>query len=244
LTELPDKNEIDSFCTMLPEQENLYLNILQSQKKELFNVIEDKGLGRSQINILSALLKLRQTCCHPRLLKISNPIHSAKFDLFKELLQEIIDDGHKVVVFTQFVQMLQIIKKHLDEHNHSYSYLDGSTKKRQTVIEDFNRDEKKQIFLCSLKAGGVGINLTAANYVILYDPWWNPAVEQQAMDRVHRLGQQKKVFVYKLITKGTVEEKIMRLKARKKDLLSSVIDQEKEFTKSITREELEKLFSY
>lgn len=244
LTELPDKNEIDSYCTMLPEQEHLYLSILQSQKKELFNVIDDKGLGRSQINILSALLKLRQICCHPKLLKLSNNIHSAKFDLFKELLHEIIEDGHKVVVFTQFVEMLQLMKRHLEEHKIAYSYLDGSTKKRQNVIEDFNKDEHKRVFLCSLKAGGIGINLTAANYVILYDPWWNPAVEQQAMDRVHRLGQQKKVFVYKLITKGTVEEKIMQLKARKKDLLSTIVDQEKNVVKSITREELETLFSY
>lgn len=244
LTELPDKNEIDSFCTLAPDQEHLYLSILQSQKKELFNIIDSKGLNKSQLNILTALLKLRQLCCHPRLLNGKSALSSAKFELFKELIHEIVDDGHKVVVFTQFVQMLQLMKKHLEEHHIAYAYLDGSTKKRQSLIDNFNNSKEKQVFLCSLKAGGVGINLTAANYVIIYDPWWNPAVEQQAMDRVHRLGQEKKVFVYKLITKGTVEEKIMQLKEKKKNLLSSVIDTEKAIIKSITKEDLENLFSY
>ncbi len=226
ISELPAKTEINSYCKLTPEQEELYLNILKTQKKELLSLIEDKGLAGAQINILSVLLRLRQVCCHPQLLPGNSTVkNSAKFELFKELLQEIIDDGHKVVIFSQFVKMLDIIKKHLQKNELPFVYLDGSThnKKRQALINEFNNNPEQKIFLCSLKAGGVGINLTAANYVIIYDPWWNPAVEQQAMDRVHRLGQKKDVFVYKLLARGSVEEKILTLQEQKKDLLKKVI---------------------
>lgn len=225
ISELPAKTEINSYCKLTAEQEELYLKILKTQKKELLSLIEEKGIGGAQINILSILLRLRQVCCHPQLLPGSSVKSSAKFELFKELLQTILDDGHKVVIFSQFVKMLAIIKKHLQKNDIPFVYLDGSTqnKKRQGLINEFNNNPEQKIFLCSLKAGGIGINLTAANYVIIYDPWWNPAVEQQAMDRVYRLGQKKDVFVYKLLARGSVEEKILTLQEQKKDLLKKVI---------------------
>lgn len=244
LTELPPKNEIDSFCEMLPEQEQLYMSILQSQRKEVQALLQQKGMEKIQFNILASLLKLRQTCCHPALLKNQATIvESAKFNQYKELLEEITDAKAKVVVFSQFVQMLTIMRKHLETEKISYVYLDGSTKNRQEVIEKFNQDESVQVFLCSLKAGGFGINLTAANYVILYDPWWNPAVEQQAMDRVYRIGQTKEVFVYKMITKNTVEEKILKLQAKKRDLIEQVIHGGGSGEYHLTKADLEELFA-
>jgi non-specific serine/threonine protein kinase len=245
LKDLPPKNEIDSFNELLTEQEDLYVSILQSQKKELLTVIDKQGISRAQLNILASLLKLRQVCCHPALLKGEPSIAgSAKFEQFKELLEEIVEDGHKVIVFSQFVQMLTIMRKYLETQKITYSYLDGSTRDRQAEIDRFNNTPEIQVFLCSLKAGGLGINLTAANYVILYDPWWNPAVEQQAMDRVYRIGQKKEVFVYKLISKGTVEEKILKLQQKKKSLIDAVVISEGASVKTITKEDLEELFSY
>lgn len=244
LTELPPKNEIDSFCEMLPEQEQLYMSILQSQRKEVYALMQQKGIEQIQINILASLLKLRQTCCHPALLKDQKTIvESAKFNQYKELLEEITDAKAKVVVFSQFVQMLTIMRNHLESEKISYVYLDGSTKNRQEVIEKFNKDESVQVFLCSLKAGGFGINLTSANYVILYDPWWNPAVEQQAMDRVYRIGQTKEVFVYKMITKNTVEEKILKLQAKKRSMIEQVIHGGGSGEYHLTKGDLEELFA-
>jgi len=191
------------------------------------------------------LLKLRQVCCHPALLKDSRTIvESAKFNQFKELIANILSNDNKVIVFSQFVEMLSIMRRFLDKEKIRYAYLDGATKNRQKVIEDFNGDPSLKVFLCSLKAGGLGINLTSANYVIIYDPWWNPAVERQAMDRVYRIGQTKEVFVYKLITKGTVEEKILTLQGKKKSLIDAVITSEAAAEKKITKEELEDLLAY
>ncbi|MDR2428345.1 MAG: SNF2 helicase associated domain-containing protein, partial [Candidatus Margulisbacteria bacterium] len=187
LTELPPKNEIDSFCELLPEQEALYLKVLQAQKKELLSALRATDINKMQLNILAGLLKLRQVCCHPALVKDERLIvESAKFNQFKELTAEILANGSKVIVFSQFVEMLSIMRKYLDGEKIRYAYLDGATKDRQQLIDNFNADTQTPLFLCSLKAGGVGINLTSANYVIIYDPWWNPAVEQQAMDRVYR----------------------------------------------------------
>ncbi|MDR1323554.1 MAG: DEAD/DEAH box helicase, partial [Candidatus Margulisbacteria bacterium] len=245
LTDLPPKNEIDSFCELLPEQEALYLKVLQAQKRELLSALRATDINKMQLNILAGLLKLRQVCCHPALVKDERLIvESAKFNQFKELTAEILANGSKVIVFSQFVEMLSIMRKYLDDEKIKYAYLDGATKDRQRLIDDFNADAKTPVFLCSLKAGGVGINLTSANYVIIYDPWWNPAVEQQAMDRAHRIGQTKEVFVYKLITKGTVEEKILALQKKKKSLIDAVITSDAAAEKKITREELEELLAY
>jgi len=245
LDDLPPKNVIFSYNELLPEQEKVYLSVLAAQKKDLFNKIKQDGYAKSQMNILTALLKLRQVCCHPVLVQKENvTAGSAKFDQLKELVNEIIEDGHKVIVFSQFVQMLKEVKEYFDQSYIIYSYLDGSTRNRQKAIDDFNNDEDISVFLCSLKAGGFGLNLTAANYVIIYDPWWNPAVEQQAMDRVYRIGQSKEVFVYKLITKGTVEEKIIKLQEKKQKLVESVITKEAAVSKSVSQEDLEELLNY
>ncbi|GBR76870.1 superfamily II DNA/RNA helicases SNF2 family [Candidatus Termititenax persephonae] len=245
LTELPPKNEIESFCELLPEQEALYVHILQSQRQKLMSALRTSDIGKLQLNILACLLKLRQACCHPALLKGEATItESAKFNQFKELIAEILENGSKVIVFSQFVEMLSIMRQYLDGAQIPYAYLDGATRNRQAVIDNFNVERRLPIFLCSLKAGGIGINLTSANYVIIYDPWWNPAVEQQAMDRVYRIGQTKEVFVYKLITKGTVEEKILALQNKKKSLIDAVITSDLATEKKITKEELEDLLSY
>jgi SNF2 family DNA or RNA helicase len=159
------------------------------------------------------------------------------------MLEDFISEGHRVLLFSQFVQMLDIVKDHFDKTGIKYEYLTGSTKDRQTVVNNFNNNADIPVFLISLKAGGTGLNLTGADYVIHYDPWWNPAVEDQATDRAHRIGQTKNVFVYRLITKGTVEEKIMKLKERKRNLLDSVISTDRNIGKTITFEDIKDILT-
>ena len=198
------------------------------------------------MSIFSALLRLRQICCHPRLYdkeNIKGIKESGKFEQLKVMLEEIISENHRVLLFSQFVDMLDIIKAWLTRAGIKHEYLTGSTKNRQEVVERFNSDPTIPIFLISLKAGGTGLNLTGADYVIHYDPWWNPAVEDQATDRAYRIGQTKKVFVYRMITKGTVEEKIQKLKSRKRDLVDSVISVDRNIGKSLTYEDLKDIFS-
>src|SRR5208283_4377370 len=180
------------------------------------------------MSVLAALLRLRQVCCDPSLLKnMEGPVtqQSAKRDAFLNMIGEIIDEGHKILVFSQFVEMLSILRKDLEKAGYTYEYLDGQTpaKDRLDKVEKFNGDPTIPIFLISLKAGGTGLNLTGADYVIHYDPWWNPAVENQATDRAHRIGQTRHVFNYKLITRGTVEEKILALQKKKQELADLVI---------------------
>ena len=170
-------------------------------------------------------------------------IESGKFEHLKEMLEEIISEGHRVLLFSQFVQMLDIVKDWFDKTGIKYEYLTGSTKDRQTVVNNFNNNPTIPVFLISLKAGGTGLNLTGADYVIHYDPWWNPAVEDQATDRAHRIGQTKNVFVYRLITKGSVEEKIMKLKERKRDLLDSVISTDRNVGKTITFDDIKDILT-
>jgi len=188
-------------------------------------------------------MKLRQVCCHPSITEEKYNGSSGKFDTFVEMVDGILAEGHKVLVFSQFVRMLSILRSHCDDQNISYEYLDGRTRKRQECVERFQNDPSFQLFLISLKAGGTGLNLTAADYVIHYDPWWNPAVEIQATDRTHRIGQDKRVFSYKLITQQTVEEKIVLLQQRKKELVKSVICTDGGFMKNLTREDIEHLFT-
>jgi non-specific serine/threonine protein kinase len=245
LKELPPKNEMVATCEMTEEQEQLYREILDVTRKDLFQKINRDGIQKSQINILSALLRLRQICCHPQLIDQKNiTLSSGKFELFKETVSEILEEKHRVLVFSQFVEMLKIIKAWAIEEKIPFSYLDGSTKNRQEIIDAFQKETKASLFLLSLKAGGTGLNLTNADYVIHYDPWWNPAVEDQATDRAHRMGQKNKVFVYKMITKGSVEEKIYALQQRKRGLSDAVIQADKTFGKAITKEDLEDLFSF
>lgn len=243
--DLPDKVENIAYCELTDEQKDFYLQVLDSTKEELFKSIEQNGLEKSRLSIFSALLRLRQICCHPRLYDKENVKHimsSGKFEKLKSMLEEIISEDHRVLLFSQFVNMLDIVKGWLEREGIEYEYLTGKTKDRQAAVEHFN-NSKIPIFLISLKAGGTGLNLTGADYVIHYDPWWNPAVEDQATDRAYRIGQTKKVFVYRLITKNTVEEKIQKLKTIKRNLVDSVISVDRNIVKSLTMDDIREIFS-
>ena len=244
--DLPDKVENMAYCELTPEQRDFYLEVLDSTKEELFKSIEMNGLEKSRMSIFSALLRLRQICCHPKLYDkehVKGVMQSGKFEYLKGMLEQIVDEGHRVLLFSQFVDMLDIIKGWMDRVGIEYEYLTGKTKDRQKAVENFNNNPSVKVFLISLKAGGTGLNLTGADYVIHYDPWWNPAVEDQATDRAYRIGQTKKVFVYRIITKNTVEEKIQKLKTRKRDLVDSVISVDRNITKSLTMEDIKDIFS-
>ena len=244
--DLPDKVENIAYCELTDDQRDFYLQVLDSTKEELFKSIEQNGLEKSRLSIFSALLRMRQICCHPRLYdknNVKNVISSGKFEKLKVMLEEIISEKHRILLFSQFVDMLDIVKAWLDKSGIKYEYLTGKTKDRQGVVERFNTDPTIPIFLISLKAGGTGLNLTGADYVIHYDPWWNPAVEDQATDRAYRIGQTKKVFVYRLITKNTVEEKIQKLKTIKRNLVDSVISVDRNITKSLTMDDIREIFS-
>jgi len=204
------------------------------------------GLSRSRIVVLDALLKLRQACCDPRLLKLQTAraarARSAKFDRLFEMLPELLDDGRRVLLFSQFTSMLALIETALQESGRPYVRLTGDTRDRQTPIRAFQSGDVP-LFLISLKAGGVGLNLTAADTVIHYDPWWNPAVEEQATNRAHRIGQDKPVLVYRLVTGASIEEKMEALKARKRDLAASIFDAETGSPLDLTERDIEELFA-
>jgi len=244
--DLPPKIENIYYSALLDDQRDLYSALAKKLKEQVLQDVDEKGIGQSQISILDALLKLRQICCHPRLLKLDMPgfnanLSSGKFEAFKDLVTSIIDDGHKVLVFSQFVQMLHIIRNWLHMVEIPFCYLDGTSKDRFEQVDKFNNTPEIPIFLISLKAGGTGLNLTSADYVIHYDPWWNPAVEDQATDRTHRIGQTRQVFAYKMICENTVEEKILKLQESKKGIADSIIPGQSAW-KSLTRSDLEMLF--
>ena len=244
--DLPPKVENIYYSALLEDQMELYAALARKLKEQVLQDVDEKGIGQSQISILDALLKLRQICCHPRLLKLDMPglntnLSSGKFEAFKDLVTSIIDDGHKVLVFSQFVQMLHIIRNWLHMVEIPFCYLDGTSKDRFEQVDRFNNSPEIPIFLISLKAGGTGLNLTSADYVIHYDPWWNPAVEDQATDRTHRIGQTRQVFSYKMICENTVEEKILKLQESKKGIADSIIPGQSAW-KSLTRSDLEMLF--
>lgn len=240
--ELPPKIEQTFYCAMNPEQEKLYAYWRDHYRAKILDSIDQVGLNNSRMNVLEGLVKLRQIACHPYLVNKSIEEDSGKFESLKELTEEILAEHHKVLIFSQFVKMLKLMRGYFDENEIPYEYLDGHTTNRMQRVEHFQSDSNIRVFLISLKAGGVGLNLTAADYVIHYDPWWNPAVEVQATDRAHRIGQDKKVFVYRLITKGSVEEKMLELQARKKKLVSDLITTDSSFFKSLTRDDIDILF--
>jgi SNF2 family DNA or RNA helicase len=243
--DLPPKIEQVSYCELTQEQKSVYEQVLEAGRKEITTAVEANGLQKSRMVILTALLRLRQICCDLRLLKLEGTeaaTASGKLDLFGELLEEIVDGGHRVLVFSQFVSMLSILKEQLAAEGIEYCYLDGSTADRGAVVERFQKSSVP-VFLISLKAGGVGLNLTGADTVIHYDPWWNPAVEDQATDRAHRIGQAKVVTSYKLITRGTVEEKILSLQERKREVIRATLGSEEAFTEALTWEEIQGLFA-
>ena len=245
LKELPPKVEQTSHCHLEKEQNILYQEILANVKSDIFETVKEKGFNKSRIHILAGLTKLRQVCNHPVLLlkdKDYTKYESAKLNMFMELIDEIVGNKRKVLVFSQFTQMLDILAEELNKNNIDYSYLSGKTKKRQDVIKDFNENKNKQVFLISLRAGGVGLNLTSADNVIIFDPWWNPSVENQAIDRAHRIGQKNSVNVYRLITEGTIEERIVKLQEKKKFLFDSLVGESKDLFTKLTWDDIQGLF--
>ena len=244
--DLPAKLEQVSFCELTPDQRSVYQQVIEASRKEVLEAVGAQGVAKSRMVALTALLRLRQVCCDLRLLKLENvnPANaSGKLDLFGELLEEVVDGGHRVLVFSQFVGMLTLLKKRLAAEEIEFCYLDGSTTDRAAVVEQFQRDSKIPVFLISLKAGGVGLNLTGADTVIHFDPWWNPAVEDQATDRAHRIGQSRVVTSYKLIARDTVEEKILLLQNRKREIIKATLGGEEEFAASLSWEEIQELLA-
>jgi non-specific serine/threonine protein kinase len=241
--DLPPRTEELLLVEMEPAQRKLYIKTRDYYRSLLLGLIDDDGLDDARMQILEGLLRLRQICNHPRLVDGKFRGASAKFELLLETLDTLRAEGHKALVFSQFVQMLSIIREGLDARGVPYAYLDGSTRDREGEVDRFQSSPELSFFLISLKAGGVGLNLTAADYVIHVDPWWNPAVEMQATDRTHRIGQTRPVFVYKLITKDTVEEKILQLQEQKRALVSQIISAEGGVFKSLTRDDVEVLFT-
>jgi superfamily II DNA or RNA helicase len=244
--DLPARLEQVSFCELTDDQRAVYQQLVESSRREVLEAVGAQGLARSRMVVLNALLRLRQVCCDLRLLRLEgvNPeTASGKLTLFRELLDEVLDGGHRVLVFSQFVSMLTLLREHLTAEAIPFCYLDGSTPDRAAVVGRFQDDASVPVFLISLKAGGVGLNLAGADTVIHFDPWWNPAVEDQATDRAHRLGQTRVVTSYKLITKDTVEEKILTLQARKREILQATLGGEEQLAETLTREEIQDLLA-
>ncbi len=243
--DLPEKLEHQSLCELTDEQVKVYREILDLGRKEVFS--GKLSSDKQRMAILTILTRLRQACCDLRLLKNIDPTKwqepSCKMNSFLELLEQVIDGGHRVLVFSQFVSMLTIIRAQLDQNSTPYSYLDGATTNRIQQVEQFQNNKTIPVFLISLKAGGTGLNLTGADTVIHFDPWWNPAVEDQATARAHRIGQTRIVNSYKLIARGTVEEKILQLQERKKDLSANTLVSEETFVRKLNSEDLEFLFN-
>ncbi len=240
--ELPPRTEEILSVEMEPGQKKLYEKTRDHYRDQILGVVEKEGLNDVRMKILEGLLRLRQIANHPKLVEPASRAASGKFNQLLETLETLRAEGHKALVFSQFVSMLTLVREALDTRKIPYAYLDGRTKDRQGHVDAFQDNPDLPFFLISLKAGGVGLNLTAADYVIHIDPWWNPAVEMQATDRTHRIGQDKPVFVYKLITQGTVEEKILLLQERKRVLVSQLISTETSFFKSLTKQDIELLF--
>jgi superfamily II DNA or RNA helicase len=240
--DLPEKIEQVSFCELNAEQRAVYQQVLEAGRREVLDSVDKQGVAGSRMVVLTALLRLRQICCDLRLLKTVGATDvSGKVELFNELLEEILDGGHRTLVFSQFTSMLSLLREELTSQKIGYCYLDGSTTDRARVVDQFQRDSALPVFLISLKAGGVGLNLTGADTVIHFDPWWNPAVEAQATDRAHRIGQKKVVTSYKLITRGTVEEKILSLQTRKRALTQGLLGGEESLAEALNWEDLREL---
>lgn len=236
--DLPEKIENVQFCGMSDEQEKIYERIKSQYRNEILEQIDSYGVARSQMLLIQGLTKLRQIANHPFMIDQEYQGNSGKLEDILYKLESIVSEDSKVLIFSQFVKHLSIIKNYIEQRGWKYSYLDGGTQDRQGQVEQFQSDSSTKIFLISLKAGGVGLNLTAAEYVFLLDPWWNPAIEAQAVDRAHRIGQTKTVFTYKFITKNTVEEKILTLQKNKQKLAQELITTDETFMKNLTKEDV------
>ena len=242
--DLPEKTEQTVYCDLGPKQRQLYDELRDHYRQSLLARVAEVGLGRAKIQVLEALLRLRQAACHPGLIdKKRAGEESAKLDELLPHLRELAEGGNKVLVFSQFTSLLAIVRSHLDAEGVTYEYLDGRTRDRAARVERFQTDPDCKLFLVSLKAGGVGLNLTAAGYVFLLDPWWNPAVEAQAIDRTHRIGQTKPVFAYRLIARDTVEEKVLALQQSKRELADAILGGDGRLLGDLKREDLELLLS-
>ncbi len=244
--DLPEKTETILFCEMEETQRSIYESFRHAYRSKILGIIDDQGVGKSQLTILQGLMKLRQICDSPAILNEDEKYPNESIKL-EELVREITENigEHKALVFSQFLGMLALIRGRLKENNIDFEYFDGSTlpADREKAIKNFQNNENCRVFLISLKAGGVGLNLTAADYVYIVDPWWNPAVEQQAIDRTHRIGQTKNIFAYRMICKDTIEDKIMQLQDRKRILAKELIADDQTFVKGLTKEDVEYLFN-
>ncbi len=238
--DLPDRIEQRRDCQLDDQQRKLYLAELRRSRDQIMQTVAEKGLNKSKLHVLAALTRLRQICCHPKL--VGNDSISGKTETLSELLDALLADGQKVLVFSQFVQMLELLEAECRTRQIPTHILTGQTKDRQEVVNAFQNDPSPGVFLLSLRAAGTGLNLTTASYVVLYDPWWNPAVEAQAIDRSHRIGQTQTVNAYRLISPGTVEEKIWELQQSKAQTIADVLGEEG-FARSLSKADLEYLFS-
>ncbi|MFD2874399.1 DEAD/DEAH box helicase [Mucilaginibacter ximonensis] len=240
-TELPPKTENLFYCQMSEEQASVYEEVKSEYRNELLRSLEDGTFAKTQIQVLQGLTKLRQIANHPYMIDQNYEGDSGKFENVTHTLSTVLDGGHKVLIFSQFVKQLGIYRNYFEEQKIPYVYLDGATQNRGDVVKQFQEDKNTRVFLISIKAGGVGLNLTEADYVFILDPWWNPAVEQQAIDRTHRIGQTKNVFIYKFITKDTVEEKILALQQRKLSMSRALITTEESFIKSLSADDIKEI---
>ena len=242
--DLPEKIEKLSLCLLTKDQQMVYNELLKQSQQKISGMVSNKGFNKSRMEILATLMRLRQVCCHLDLLKLPGlkaKYPSAKLDMFFELIDEALDSGHRILVFSQFVSMLTILRKELEKSGIGYCYLDGSTKERMLEVKKFNTCREIPLFLISLKAGGTGLNLTGADMVIHFDPWWNPAVEDQATDRAHRIGQKRTVYNIKLISKGTVEEKVLEMQRKKKAVINATIESDEKMVQSLSWEDVQNL---
>lgn len=243
LKELPDKIERLQYSNMAPEQEAYYEKVKNQFKSRILDSYGQKDTKGGNLLIIQGLTKLRQIANHPALVDENYTGESGKMQDVTAMLKLVMEKGHKILIFSQFVKYLKLFKKHYDEQGVPYAYLDGSTKDRMKEVDRFQTDDKLSLFLISLKAGGLGLNLTKADYVFILDPWWNPAVESQAIDRTHRIGQKNTVFAYKFVSKDTVEEKILMLQQRKLKLSEDLVTNETSFVKSLSKEDIEAILN-
>ena len=242
--ELPAKTEQTIYCDLEPRDRKQYDELRDYYRARLLKTGQGDGMSQIKFEVLEALLRLRQAACHPGLIDKSKIAESSsKIDTLLAQLDQVLDEGHKTLVFSQFTSLLAIVRRRLDNASIAYAYLDGRTRDRQAPVEQFQNDPNVKLFLISLKAGGLGLNLHSAEYVYLLDPWWNPAVEAQAIDRAHRIGQTRHVFAYRLIARNTVEEKVLELQQSKRDLADAIITADNSLLHNLTREDLELLLS-
>ena len=244
--DLPPKIQKVASCMLTADQYAVYRELVESSRRRLTDMVASVGFQKSRMEVFKTLMRLRQTCCHLDLLKLeglASKAPSGKLDMFMELIDEAMDGGHRILVFSQFVSMLSILRREMEQQGIRYCYLDGATKDRLAVVQSFNVDRDIPVFLISLKAGGTGLNLTGADMVVHFDPWWNPAVEDQASDRAHRIGQKRTVYCVKLITKGTVEEKVLAMQEKKRLVIDAALASDEQVMGKMTWEDVQELLT-